>query len=94
MPLAALTASQLVVRWVDLPAGASLLINGPSGAVGGFAVQLASQAGIEVIAVPISPTSSSRPGAARYPPPSLRATRSPKPLKVTAALSRAACAES
>ena len=50
LPLAGLTASQLV-EWVDLPAGASLLVNGPVGAVGRLVVQLAARAGIRVVAV-------------------------------------------
>lgn len=49
VPLAGLTASQLVV-WLALPAGATVLVNGATGAVGGFAVQLAVRAGLEVVA--------------------------------------------
>lgn len=50
IPLAGLTASQLL-RWVDLTAAKTLLVNGPMGAVGRFVVQLASGAGIRVLAV-------------------------------------------
>lgn len=50
VPLAALTAHQLVT-WVDVPAGGTLLIDAPLGAVGRFAVQLARQRGITVVAV-------------------------------------------
>jgi len=50
IPLAGLTASQLL-RWVDLAAAETLLVNGPMGAVGRFVVQLASRAGIRVLAV-------------------------------------------
>jgi len=50
LPLAGLTASQLV-QWVDLPAGATLLVNGPVGAVGRLVVQLAADRGIRVVAV-------------------------------------------
>lgn len=50
IPLAGLTASQLV-RWVDLPTGATLLVNGPLGAVGRLVMQLASRNGVTVIAV-------------------------------------------
>ena len=47
-PLAGLTARQALAT---LPEGGSLLVTGASGAVGGFAVQLAAQAGAEVYAV-------------------------------------------
>ena len=50
VPLAGLTASQLV-EVVGLSAGATLLVDGPTGSVGGMAVQLAAGAGIDVIAV-------------------------------------------
>ncbi|HEY5333286.1 MAG TPA: NADP-dependent oxidoreductase [Solirubrobacterales bacterium] len=50
IPLAGLIASQMV-RWVDLSAGDTLLVDGPVGGVGRLVVQLASRAGIEVIAV-------------------------------------------
>jgi len=50
IPLTGLTASQLV-RWLNLPSGSTLVVNGPAGAVGRFVVQLASRAGIKVIAV-------------------------------------------
>lgn len=50
LPLAGLTASQLV-QWADLPAGATLLVNGPVGAVGRLVVQLAARHGVKVVAV-------------------------------------------
>lgn len=50
LPLAGLTASQLV-QWVDLPADATLLVNGPVGAVGRLVVQLAARCGVKVVAV-------------------------------------------
>jgi NADPH:quinone reductase len=50
VPLAGLTARQ-VLDLLALPAGSTLLINGPTGAVGGFALQLATHAGITVVAV-------------------------------------------
>ena len=49
VPLNALTADQGLAR-LDLPEGASLLVTGASGAVGGFAVQLAKVAGLRVLA--------------------------------------------
>lgn len=49
IPLNALTASQGLAI-LDLPAGATLLVTGASGAVGSFAVQLAKDAGLRVIA--------------------------------------------
>lgn len=48
IPLNALTADQGLAL-LDLPAGASLLVTGASGAVGAFAVQLAKQAGLRVL---------------------------------------------
>jgi NADPH:quinone reductase-like Zn-dependent oxidoreductase len=50
IPLAGLTASQLV-RSVDLAPGATLLVNGPLGAVGRLVVQLARREGVTVVAV-------------------------------------------
>jgi NADPH2:quinone reductase len=50
IPLAGLTAS-LLVREVGLPAGGTLLVNAPLGAVGRLLVQLAAVAGISVIGV-------------------------------------------
>lgn len=47
LPLAGLTALRALAE-LDLAAGQTLLVNGPHGAVGGFAVQLATRAGIEV----------------------------------------------
>ncbi|MFI8517685.1 NADP-dependent oxidoreductase [Streptomyces sp. NPDC085481] len=50
VPLAAITAHQ-GLGLAGLPAGATLLITGASGVVGRFAVQLASAAGLRVVAV-------------------------------------------
>jgi len=50
VPLNALTAHQ-AIELIDAPAGATLLITGASGAVGGFATQLAVQRGLRVLAV-------------------------------------------
>jgi len=50
LPLNGLTASQ-AVDLVGLTAGQTLLVTGASGAVGGYAVQLASAAGLRVLAV-------------------------------------------
>jgi NADPH:quinone reductase-like Zn-dependent oxidoreductase len=50
IPLNALTARQ-ALDLIDLPAGATLLITGTSGAVGGFATQLAVADGLRVLAV-------------------------------------------
>lgn len=50
VPLNALTAHQ-ALELIDAPAGATLLITGASGAVGGFATQLAAQRGLRVLAV-------------------------------------------
>jgi len=50
IPLNALTARQ-ALDLIDAPAGATLLITGASGAVGGFATQLAAQDGLRVLAV-------------------------------------------
>jgi NADPH2:quinone reductase len=50
IPLNALTARQ-ALDLIDAPAGATVLITGASGAVGGFATQLAAQAGLRVLAV-------------------------------------------
>ncbi|MFC4147250.1 NADP-dependent oxidoreductase [Micromonospora mangrovi] len=50
VPLNGLTASQ-ALDLARLPAGASLVVTGASGGVGGFAVQLAAAAGAHVIAV-------------------------------------------
>ena len=47
LPLNALTAAQ-ALDLLDLAPGASLLVTGAAGAVGGFAVQLAAHRGIEV----------------------------------------------
>jgi NADPH:quinone reductase-like Zn-dependent oxidoreductase len=50
LPLAGLTAWQSLVEHADLEPGQSILINGAGGAVGGYAVQLAAQAGAAVTA--------------------------------------------
>lgn len=50
VPLVGLVAAQLV-QWIDLPAGATLVINGPVGAVGRIVVALAVRNGITVVAV-------------------------------------------
>jgi NADPH:quinone reductase-like Zn-dependent oxidoreductase len=50
LPSSALTARQSLFEHAGLKAGQSVLINGAGGAVGGYAVQLAKQAGATVIA--------------------------------------------
>ncbi|MGP4022996.1 NADP-dependent oxidoreductase [Actinomadura sp. 3N407] len=50
MPSSSLTAWQALFEHADLKAGQSVLINGAGGAVGGYAVQLAKQAGATVTA--------------------------------------------
>ena len=50
LPSASLTASQALFEQADVKPGTSVLINGAGGAVGGYAVQLASQAGAAVTA--------------------------------------------
>src|SRR5215831_16665177 len=50
LPSAGLTASQSLFEHAGLEAGQSILINGAGGAVGGYAVQLAKQAGATVTA--------------------------------------------
>ncbi|OBH51741.1 NADP-dependent oxidoreductase [Mycobacterium sp. E2479] len=50
LPEAALTAWQALFEIADLTAGQTILINGASGAVGGYAVQLAKRAGAVVTA--------------------------------------------
>ena len=50
LPLVGLTAWQALFEHADLQAGERILINGASGAVGGYAVQLAKAAGAHVIA--------------------------------------------
>jgi len=59
MPAVALSAWQALFEHADLRAGQRVLINGAGGAVGGYAVQLAKQAGAVVIAT-ASPRSSGR----------------------------------
>lgn len=50
LPLNALTADQ-ALDLLNLPAGASLLVTGAAGAVGGFAIALAAKRGLRVTAV-------------------------------------------
>ncbi|MFF4057015.1 NADP-dependent oxidoreductase [Streptomyces sp. NPDC001668] len=63
LPLVGLTAWQALFEHAELTAGQRVLINGAGGAVGGFAVQLAKQAGAHVIAT-AGPRSSPRVTAA------------------------------
>ncbi|QKG23919.1 NADP-dependent oxidoreductase [Actinomadura verrucosospora] len=49
LPLNGLTASQ-ALDLLDLPSGSTLLVTGAAGAVGGFAVELAVQRGLRVVA--------------------------------------------
>ncbi|MEU6405903.1 NADP-dependent oxidoreductase [Streptomyces sp. NPDC046985] len=63
LPLAGLTAWQALFEHAELTAGQRVLINGAGGAVGGYAVQLARQAGAFVIAT-AGPRSSGRVTAA------------------------------
>ncbi|MFC1407841.1 NADP-dependent oxidoreductase [Streptacidiphilus sp. N1-12] len=62
LPAAALTAWQALFEHAELQAGQRLLVNGAGGGVGGFAVQLAKQAGAFVIAT-ASPRSTAAVGA-------------------------------
>jgi len=50
LPLVGLTAWQALFEHADLRAGQRILVNGASGAVGGYAVQLAKSVGAHVIA--------------------------------------------
>ncbi|MFB9312971.1 NADP-dependent oxidoreductase [Nocardioides plantarum] len=50
LPVVGLTAWQALFEHADLRAGQRILVNGASGAVGGYAVQLAAAAGAHVIA--------------------------------------------
>ncbi|MFI1928831.1 NADP-dependent oxidoreductase [Streptomyces sp. NPDC020377] len=59
LPLVGLTAWQALFEHAKLTAGQGMLINGAGGAVGGYAVQLAKQAGAHVIAT-AGPRSSPR----------------------------------
>ena len=59
LPMVGLTAWQALFDDAELTAGQRVLINGAGGAVGGYAVQLAKQAGAHVIAT-ASPRSSQR----------------------------------
>lgn len=59
LPSVGLTAWQSLFEHADLRAGQRLLVNGASGAVGGYAVQLAKRAGAHVIAT-ASPRSTER----------------------------------
>ncbi|MGY4923699.1 NADP-dependent oxidoreductase [Streptomyces sp. 900105755] len=63
LPLVGLTAWQALFEHAELTAGQRVLVNGAGGAVGGFAVQLAKQAGAHVIAT-AGPRSSRRVTAA------------------------------
>jgi len=63
LPLVGLTAWQALFEHAKLTAGQRVLINGAGGAVGGYAVQLAKQAGAHVIAT-AGPHSSRRVTAA------------------------------
>ncbi|MFF3984664.1 NADP-dependent oxidoreductase [Streptomyces sp. NPDC001797] len=63
LPLVGLTAWQALFEHAELTAGQRVLVNGAGGAVGGFAVQLAKQAGAFVIAT-AGPRSSRRVTAA------------------------------
>src|SRR3954468_7836062 len=59
LPMVGLTAWQALFDDAGLAAGQRVLINGPGGAVGGYAVQLAKRAGAHVIAT-TSPRSAER----------------------------------
>ncbi|MCZ1003323.1 NADP-dependent oxidoreductase [Streptomyces mirabilis] len=63
LPLVGLTAWQALFEHAELTAGQRVLVNGAGGAVGGYAVQLAKQAGAFVIAT-AGPRSSRRVTAA------------------------------
>ncbi|MFJ8487455.1 NADP-dependent oxidoreductase [Streptomyces sp. NPDC094038] len=63
LPLVGLTAWQALFEHAELTAGQRVLVNGAGGAVGGYAVQLAEQAGAFVIAT-AGPRSSRRVTAA------------------------------
>ena len=56
LPLVGLTAWQALFEHANLQAGQRILVNGASGAVGGYAVQLAKAAGAHVIATATSRT--------------------------------------
>jgi NADPH:quinone reductase-like Zn-dependent oxidoreductase len=64
LPSAGLTAWQALFEHAGLRAGQSILVNGAGGAVGGYAVQLAAQAGAAVTAT-ASPRSAGRGCVAR-----------------------------
>ncbi len=59
LPVVGLTAWQALFEYAELTAGQRVLINGAGGAVGGYAVQLAKNAGAHVIAT-AGPLSSKR----------------------------------
>lgn len=67
LPVAGLTAWQALFEHAGLESDQRVLINGAGGAVGGYAVQLAAQAGADVLAVtgPRSADQASRYGAAQ-----------------------------
>jgi NADPH:quinone reductase-like Zn-dependent oxidoreductase len=57
LPLVGLTAWQALFEYAELGAGQRILVNGAGGGVGGYAVQLAKNAGAHVIAVASSRSS-------------------------------------
>ena len=75
LPLVALTAYQALFEHGKLAAGQRVLINGAGGAVGGYAVQLAKEAGAHVIAT-ASPRSARRGQVRRAP---TRSSTTPPP---------------
>ena len=75
LPIVGLTAWQALFEHAKLAAGQRALINGAGGAVGGYAVQLAKNAGAYVIAT-ASPSSGDRVKAAAP----MRSSTTPSPL--------------
>jgi NADPH:quinone reductase-like Zn-dependent oxidoreductase len=53
-PIVAVTAWQMLFDYARVTAGQTVLIHGAAGNVGGYAVQLASQAGLHVVATAAS----------------------------------------